>query len=73
MTCFLTYFIQRKNLRKDLIIIESFEVNRTGSAGSHAETAAFAKYRIDLCLSGKGHIFFKRSGLIRTNGNTDSA
>jgi len=53
----ITYFIQRKNLSKDLIIIEAFEVDRTGSARCHAETAAFAKYRIDFSLSGKGSLF----------------
>ena len=69
----ITYFIQRKNLSKDLIIIEAFEVDRTGSARCHAETAAFAKYRIDLGPAGKGHILFKRRGFIRTNGDTDTA
>ena len=50
--------IQRKNLRKDLIIVESFETDRAGPAGGHAKTASLAQHRIDLGLTRKRHIFF---------------
>ena len=53
ISCFLSYLIQRENLCKDLIIIKAFEMDGTGSAGCHAQTAALAKHRIDLGLSGK--------------------
>ena len=70
---FLSRLIQRKNLRKDLIIIEALKSDRTGSAGSHAETAAFAKYRIDLRLSGKGPLFDEARRRVRTYRHAHTA
>ena len=48
----LNRLVQREQLGKNLIGVETSVVDGTGSAGTHAEAAAFAEYRVDPSLAG---------------------
>ncbi len=49
---FLNGLIHAEDLGKDLVVVESFQVNGSGAAGGHAQPAALAQHRIDLGLAG---------------------
>ena len=58
---------------KNLVFSKPFQVQSSGSAGGHAQSATLAKDRIDLRLSGETSFLYKRRRRIGTHIDADTA